>query len=381
MKSTACIPPKMTAFQRLTLLFVLGTCSIPAFGQAPDSQVNTLEVLQNATFRQHVIMEDLVKFGTYQPGQNAGFRVETFFTGETTTEITEVIPEHTEQQSVWRDVYGYVDSYEWVEDWGWVTRMVDVPQYGSYEVTHTVPPEYDAEGNEIAAGYTYTTWEYGVTGTTQQSQEFWEVVGGHQNQVGSTWTVTGSELVLEDVVVPETIVVTGTQVVPESSEIHFTADHAEARWQWNNQGRKLLSLSTAGLAVHHPSGDASGFVSQWTPSHFEQSYASDVINEGHGTRTSPAKIEVWRDIPSSVGEGAFTSGVSLVEAGEVRLQSKESAGGVTSTVETRVSATGSSFSGTVVVNGVLLVAPQGGISMGNYTSGPRPPSVAAPEGQ
>ena len=85
----------------------------------------------------------------------------------------------------------------------------------------------------------------------------------------------------------------------------------------------------------------------------------------------------WQHTPVVTNPNLTDKLLTNVSPGEVRLKAQiyEASTNIAATRVTRVGAASSYFSGTVVMDGILLVAPQGGLDMGQYTQGKKPPSV------
>jgi hypothetical protein len=135
----------------------LGVTALPL--RAADGTYDNLEVLQGLTLRQHAVMEGGLTLrnpaaGTGPDGsitEESALKIETIYNASSTGSyfVGEVVPAHDEHQTVWNNVWGNIDTTEWVETWGWVTREVQVPVYGDITTTHytTTEATYDEFGN------------------------------------------------------------------------------------------------------------------------------------------------------------------------------------------------------------------------------------------
>ena len=112
-----------------------------------------------------------------------------------------------------------------------------------------------------------------------------------------------------------------------------------------------------------------------TSTQFEQSYTTPSGSEfytSYGVKMTKAGVETWQDDGSA--QAVTSSSSTKVNPGEilVQLQLPAANGESSQSSTTRIAPASASFGGNVTVAGVLLVRPQGDISMGEYTNGPKP---------
>jgi hypothetical protein len=123
-------------------------------------------------------------------------------------------------------------------------------------------------------------------------------------------------------------------------------------------------------------------VANLTPTALELVKSATGQKGEYGSRFKDSGLSQWADEPDGENPGLTNTKSADLNPGELRLKSQQSNGGntVVSSRETRVAAESSFFSGTVIMDGTLLVKPQGGLDMGPYTHGTKPPSVAQQSG-
>lgn len=344
---------------------------------------DSLEVNGTSTLHQDVTLEGVVSFGKLQTSSSSvlepGFRVKVE-QEISTTEHEDITPGHYENQTIFVDDYGWLSqaTSRWVEDYGFYTTDVWVDEWGYVYPSIWTDATYDIEGNEIAPGgwSTSTTPEWGIVGGHMQQQSVWGIVGGHMESVGTDeWGIVGSHQEVQNVWVDE-VRSSYTETTFGVPHTKFISDAENMAWSWYNNGRELLEVTNAGLSIPYPGDPIGNNRAILTSTQFEQSYTTSSAEVGnytsYGTKQTKEGITAWRDY--GLEQAVTDSNSAHLRPHELVIETKApSTDGVTvSTVGTRISATDASFGGTVRITGAILINPQGDLSMGIYTNGPKP---------
>lgn len=337
-----------------------------------------LDVTGTSTLRQDAYFEGTTFFGKLPVSNTPGFRV-TVDQEVTNTEIEEVTPGHFESATVTVLDFGYVTHpvSTWVEDFGYVWRETWVEEWGYYYPQVWFPDVYSADEQLITPGYWAQGYDpvWGIVGGHLEGNSEWGVVGGHLETSGGEWGPVGSHQEVQDVWV-DTVRSSYTSTTYGIPQTKFIGQASEMVWSFNNEDRKLAEFSTAGLSIPYPGDVAGSSRAMLTATQFEQSYTTAAGELGnyvsYGAKLAKDGVHMWEDYGEDqvVNESAS----SRLKPSELLIQRKvPSSNGVTvSTVGTRIGATDAQFGGLVKVSGPLLVNPQGDLTMGSFTNGPKP---------
>ena len=266
------------------------------------------------------------------------------------------------------------DNWVTVEDWGWI-------ETGHWENTtewqivgyDTIPATYDENGNVITPEtqeprwdwvITSSTWvvdssTWSVTGTHQENQQIW------QEEQTNSWTETTSG---------------GTPRVrfnATRSDTNF-AFRVPAPGYGSDNMKDILVLWEGGLTL--PNVDPYR-TSVFTSGALQQNWFQQLSNgsrqnysNARAESTTLTTIDTWTD------SGGYYNDTTENESRPefVRLTRTENTNGVSTVAQTQIAAKSASFAGVVEiagdakVQGKLLIAPQGDLTMGPYTAGPQP---------
>lgn len=338
------------------------------------------EITGTLTLRQDVFMDSsFLSLGRLPTTQAHGLRIEVT-QATATTEHEDVTPGHYENQTNYVDDYGWVSQSQtiWVEDYGYYNTNVWVDDWGYTYPSIWVDTTYDEEGNTLTPSHweTSTSAVWAITGGHWESHDVWGIIGGHPETAGTDiWGIVGSHPEVTSTWVDEvrSSYTTTEYGIPQT---RFVGQVDNMVWSWLNNGRELLEVSNAGVSIPHPGDQVGASRAVLTSTQFEQSYLTPAAELGdylsYGVRVAKDGIETWNDV--GLDQVVSDSHSAKLKPHELLIQTKvpSSSGVTTSTVGTRIAATDASFGGSIRVAGAILIQPQGDISMGAYTKGPKP---------
>lgn len=337
-----------------------------------------LEVTGISTLRMDAYLEGTNYFGKLPMTGNPGFSI-VVDQEVSNTEVEEITPGYYQNITVSVAEYGYLTTptQTWVEEFGYYNIQVWIDEWGYYYPEVWYPDTYSYDGQLITPGYwaTGTSPTWSVIGGHLENQQIWGVVGGHYESLGGLWGVTGSHEEVQSVWMDpvHSSYTSTTYGIPQAKFISQVDDMA---WSFNNLGRKIAEITNAGLSIPLP-GDAQGSSrAMFTPTQFEQSYTTPAVEFGdyvsYGVRVAKDGIHTWEDYGEEQVVHQSTS--SKLKPSELVIQKKipNSSDSTATVVGTRIGATDAQFGGLVKVTGPLLVNPQGDLTMGIYTNGPKP---------
>ena len=362
--------PRLTMSARALLFGIVVSVSLPMYG----------DTLSDLTVQGDAFLKGSVMFGELIDEMGGdGFRVHVEQTSTTVETEVWIEPGEPYEETSWVEEWGWVQNGYYEDVYDWVDVEIWVPAEG---YTETVVTGQDEEGNDI-------------------TEEVWvETSPAYVDRVESQYVWVGSNFVTGDDywgllnsystsnwVTPEGYLETQSVTSFSAPTVHFTGNRSGTVWQWQNPAEAggqqvLMKLSNGGLSF--PSSLGNGW-NQRSLINQREVVLSEVLattvdsqRQAYGSKMNRDGIEVWGEEGGAL-EGsdrlsapAMNSSVT-VDHQTVHLERSYRTGtGSSVTKVTRVLPDLAEFGGTVNVKGVLRVQPAGDLSMGMYTSGPRP---------
>lgn len=358
------------------LIALISLALLLPYSQSAHAQ----SVLPELTVAGDALLKGQVGFGVLAEDlQTTGFVVDVVqsdyeVTTENTSTVTTVVshPGYMSITGQYVDVWGYATQTAWV-----VTGTETVVTGQTWVVTNSY---YDENNNLVEDGY----WE-DVTSTIETG--YWDTTEVY-SVIGSEWQ--GVETWIEgwDETITQNVTTTTTSTQYDDPIVRFTGMRAGTQWVWRNPAaggghRKLMKLTTGGLQFPHPEDEAGLRKSEiaYHGVHFTEFVPPETEGPAQsiGSQVDMVGIKVWAEEGPGTTEASrlptpdlkFETSITKDAVQVQRLQPLVEGGG-SAILTTRVGADHATFGGSVHVKGALIIAPQGDISMGQFTAGPQP---------